>query len=51
MDKQKCPFCEQPVKVDQDQTISEDGQLAHTECSAKAGGESIYIPGNDDAAA
>ena len=48
MDKQTCPFCNQPVKADQDETASEDGQLAHTECSAKASGESIYIPGNDN---
>jgi hypothetical protein len=48
MDKQTCPFCNQPVKADQEQTISEDRQLAHTECSAKAGGESIYIPGAEN---
>jgi hypothetical protein len=46
MDKQTCPLCNQPVNADQENTVSEDGQLAHTECSAKAGGESIYIPGN-----
>jgi hypothetical protein len=48
MDKQICPFCSQTLKADQKQTISEDGQRAHTECSAKAGGESIYIPGADN---
>jgi hypothetical protein len=47
MDKQTCPFCNQPVKAGQDQTSAEDGQLTHTACSAKAGGESIYIPGSD----
>jgi hypothetical protein len=51
MDKQTCSFCNQPVKADQNQTVSEDGQLAHAECSAKAGGESLYIPGSDNAAA
>jgi hypothetical protein len=48
MNKQTCPFCSEPVKADQDQTLGEDGQLAHTECSAKAGGESIYTPGADN---
>jgi hypothetical protein len=46
MNKPTCPFCNQPVKA-QEQTISVDGELAHTQCSAKAGGESIYIPGAD----
>lgn len=48
MDKQTCPFCNQSVKADQDQTSSEDGQLTHTVCSAKAAGEIIYIPGSDN---
>ena len=46
MDEQTCPYCNQPVKAEQAQTIN--GQLAHAECSAKAGGESIYIPGADN---
>jgi len=49
MERQTCPICNQPVKADQDQTVSDDGRLAHTECSAKAGGEIIYSPGTDRA--
>jgi hypothetical protein len=37
MDNQTCPFCNQPVK-EQEQTISVDGLLAHAECLAKASG-------------
>ena len=51
MDEQTCSFCNQPVKADQDQIVAENGQLAHTECSAKAGGESIYAPGIDNVVA
>ena len=45
MDEQTCPYCNQPVKAEQVKTISENGQLAHAECSAKAGGEAIVVPG------
>jgi hypothetical protein len=45
MDEQTCPYCNQPVKAEQAQTVN--GQLAHAECSAKAGGEAIYVPGAD----
>jgi hypothetical protein len=47
MDEQTCPYCNQPVKAEQAQTISENGQVAHAECSAKAGGEAVYVPGAD----
>jgi hypothetical protein len=48
MNQQICGFCEQPVDSNQDQTRTADGLVVHTECSAKAGGETIYIPGNDN---